>query len=292
MLGSTLDRDQIEAQAAEGSFERGIDYHEAKAVLSVVDRGDGLRARVTGSRTRPYAVVLEPEGDTFEAACSCPDDRDGWCKHVVAVLLAIRAGDDELEARPTLEMELDELGATELRTLVEGLAGSRPEVLDLVEAHWETVKVLEDPKQRELGPGPFRRGVLGLLHGGRAGTGHTYARAIRTQEGIEELLALTDRLTREGAPKAALRALEAMTEVYLEGWEKIHGLGRFPGEIVESLAEAITQAIEQAHLSESEVDRWSSRLEDFRAEVDGFRLADEFLAAKHALRTQEHARTG
>lgn len=291
MLGSTLDEDEIEAKAADGSFEKGVDYHQSKSLLSVVDRGDGVQARVTGSRYTPYTVELDRVDDAIETACTCPDDRDGWCKHVVAVLLAIRAGDEELEQRPSLNTELDELPGPELRSLVESLARSRPEILDLVEAHWETAQALEDPENEQLEPGPFRRQVLGLLHGGRAGTGHTYARAIRTQEGIEDLLQRTDRLTCQGAPKGALRALEAMTDVYLEGWEKIHGLGRFPGEIVESLAEAIALALDEADLSGSEMDRWSARLEDFQEEVAGFTLADKFQTAQQLLQTRPDEET-
>lgn len=289
MLGSGLDEDEIEEQAADGSFERGVDYHEAKAVLSVIERNDRVRARVTGSKTSPYTVELGADAGAVEAACTCPDDRDGWCKHVVAALLVIGAGDEEVERRPSLARELDQLDAPELRGLVEDLARSRTAVLDLVEARWETVTALQDPEGADLDPGPFRRRVLMLLHGGQAGTGHTYERAIRTQEGIEELLELTDRLTREGAPAAAWKTLEAMTDAYLEGWEKIHGLGRFPTEIVESLADAMARALEESELSASERDRIASKLETWQAEVDGFGLAGVFLPARHAVQVQDEA---
>ncbi|PSG97143.1 hypothetical protein BRD56_06930 [Thermoplasmatales archaeon SW_10_69_26] len=287
MDGFRLSEDELEERAAEGSFERGVEYHEAKAVLSVIARGKHVQARVSGSRAQPYQVELAgADGDELgRVSCSCPDDREGWCKHVVAVLLAIRGGDEELEQRPTPEVEIGELSEGELRSFVEELAISRSEVLDLLEARWETVRVLEadEAATEDFDAGPFRRRVLMLLHGGQAGTGYTYARAIRTKEGITELVELTDRLTCEGAPAAAAEALAVMLDVYLEGWEKIHGLGRFPGDVVESLAEGLEEALERMGLSEDETDRWLSRIDEWQEAVEGYGLRRGFLGPRHAV---------
>jgi hypothetical protein len=131
MDGFRLSEGELEERAAEGSFERGVEYHEAKAVLSVIARGKHVQARVSGSNARPYRVELAgAEGDELgRVSCSCPDDREGWCKHVVAVLLAIRGGDEALEQRGMPETEIGELSVEELRNFVEGLASSRSEVL-------------------------------------------------------------------------------------------------------------------------------------------------------------------
>lgn len=282
--------DEIESRAAEGSFEKGVDYHEAKAVLAVVRRDQHVRARVSGSRARPYTVSFSDDDDRpASVACSCPDDREGWCKHVVAVLLAIREGREELEDRPPVDRELDDLGEETLRTFVADLVRSRTEMLDLLEARWGTEKVLEEPERANLDPGPFRRRVLMLLHGGQAGTGHTYRRAARTQEGIEELVDLVDRLIHERRSRAAAQALEAMTDAYLEGWSKIHTLGSYPGDIVESLADAMARALEEAELETTDVDRLSKKLEEWEDEVTGYGLAGVFLPARHAVQAQAEA---
>jgi uncharacterized Zn finger protein len=286
MDGFRLSEDELEERAAEGSFERGAEYHETKAVLSVIARGKHVEARVSGSRAQPYQVELAgAEGDELgRVSCSCPDDREGWCKHVVAVLLAIRGGDEALEQRGMPEAEIGELSEGELRGFVEELAISRSEVLDLLEARWETVRVLEaeEVANEDFDAGPFRRRVLMLLHGGEA-AGYTYARAIRTKEGITELVELTDRLTCEGAPAAAAEALAVMLDVYLEGWEKIHGLGRFPGDVVKALAEGLEEALERMGLSEDEPDRWLSRIDGWEEAVEGYGLKRAFLGPRHAV---------
>lgn len=283
-----LDEGEIEDHAAENSFERGVDYHESKSVLSVVDRGGDIRARVTaGSRAEPYTIKLSAgEERQEEISCSCPDDRDGWCKHTVAVLLAIRGRDEELEERPRVGDEIGELAGEELQTFVEDVASSRAGIRDLLEAHWEAARALRvregEGKQVDLEPGPFRRRVLMLLHGGAAGTGHTYRRAARTKEGVEELLQITDRLIEAGEPEAALTALEAMTDVYLEGWSRIHTLGAYPGDIVEALADRLEAGLSRVSLSDEETDHWLATLEEWREEVKGYGLAGVFLPASHA----------
>lgn len=287
MDGFRLSEGELEERAAEGSFERGVEYHEAKAVLSVIARGKHVQARVSGSNARPYRVELAgAEGDELgRVSCSCPDDREGWCKHVVAVLLAIRGGDEALEQRGMPETEIGELSVEELRNFVEELASSRSEVLDLFEARWETVRVLEadEVTTEDFDPGPFRRRVLMLLHGGEAGTGYTHARAIRTKEGITELLELTDRLISGGAPAAAAEALATMLDVYLEGWEKIHGLGRVPRDIVKALAEGLEEALGRLDLSKGEPDRWLSRIDGWEEAVEGYGLKRAFLGPRHAV---------
>jgi uncharacterized Zn finger protein len=44
---------------------------------------------VAGSEFAPYEVsVTFDEAGITEAACGCPYEWDGWCKHIVATLLA------------------------------------------------------------------------------------------------------------------------------------------------------------------------------------------------------------
>jgi hypothetical protein len=182
------------------------------------------------------------------------------------------------------EAEIGELSVEELRNFVEGLASSRSEVLDLFEARWETVRVLEadEVATEDFDAGPFRRRVLMLLHGGEA-AGYTYARAIRTREGITELLELTDRLISGGAPAAAAETLATMLDVYLEGWEKIHGLGRVPRDIVKALAEGLEEALGRLDLSKGEPDRWLSRIDGWVEAVEGYGLKRAFLGPRHAV---------
>src|SRR5262249_55687917 len=86
------------------SFRRGEEYEQAGAVLRLVRRGDMLEAEVEGSAPEPYRarVILDAAG--FVAAdCTCPYDWGGWCKHLVAALLASLHRPDLIEGRPPLD---------------------------------------------------------------------------------------------------------------------------------------------------------------------------------------------
>ena len=72
--------------AAKGSLSkaRGI----VRDVELLERDGDSCTANVRGSSV--YSVeVLGWDGDEMDGSCSCPDRRDGFCKHICAVLLVL-----------------------------------------------------------------------------------------------------------------------------------------------------------------------------------------------------------
>jgi hypothetical protein len=89
---------QIRAKASTRSYSRGQSYAASGSVESLTFQGGRWSARVHG--TQAYTVEISGKPDSIGASCSCPYDRGGLCKHVVAVLLTIR---EEWRARPTGE---------------------------------------------------------------------------------------------------------------------------------------------------------------------------------------------
>jgi uncharacterized Zn finger protein len=62
-----------------------------------------LRASVEGSQYEPYAVTISFDlGGVAAASCTCPYDWGGWCKHCVAVMLALLYDDGAVARRPGL----------------------------------------------------------------------------------------------------------------------------------------------------------------------------------------------
>jgi uncharacterized Zn finger protein len=79
----------IRQKATAESFRRGQDYHRRHAVISLERDDDVLEAQVQGSGREPYQVrITFDEKGITDAECSCPYDWGGWCKHIVAALLA------------------------------------------------------------------------------------------------------------------------------------------------------------------------------------------------------------
>ena len=74
---------------------RGMDYLQSGLVTMLREDSPGkISAEVKG--TELYRVELLLSGDSVqESSCTCPYDKGPICKHVVAVLLALRDGSEE-----------------------------------------------------------------------------------------------------------------------------------------------------------------------------------------------------
>ena len=74
-----------------------------------------------GSEFNPYKVGVALKGDDFTAACSCPYDWEGYCKHIVAALLTYMSGNGgnggDIETGTPIEDLLADMSADDLRTL-------------------------------------------------------------------------------------------------------------------------------------------------------------------------------
>ena len=116
-------------------FARGRDYYENGMVEALVQRGDTLYASVAGSDDEPYQVTVRfADNQIADAECTCPYDWGGWCKHIVAALLAARKEPDSIEQRAPLPELLAPLTREQLLALVVELAVQQPVWLTTVES--------------------------------------------------------------------------------------------------------------------------------------------------------------
>lgn len=124
----------IRAGAASQSYQRGAQYYRDGYVSKLARRGNQLTAQVEGS-TLPYyqvSVTLADAGGIADASCTCPYDWGGYCKHIVAVLLAALQGADVV-VKPDLEALLAPLTEKQLRRVLQALAEGRPGLVDDIE---------------------------------------------------------------------------------------------------------------------------------------------------------------
>jgi uncharacterized Zn finger protein len=68
--------------------ERGKEYYDANQVLMLKQTSDGWTAVIEGSET--YQVLLEGHDVITTWTCTCPFEHGPVCKHVAAVLFAVR----------------------------------------------------------------------------------------------------------------------------------------------------------------------------------------------------------
>ncbi len=166
-----LTENAVREGASAESFRRGQEYYDEGAVVSLVRRGNVIEAEVEGSQPEPYSVRVElDEGGITAALCDCPYDWGGWCKHIVATLLACLQEPQSIEERPPLEQLLAELDRDQLQGLLLALAEPEPRLAAAIESRIALVTATSSagapvsetssPTRRTpVDPTPFRREV-------------------------------------------------------------------------------------------------------------------------------------
>jgi hypothetical protein len=91
-----IEPDRIKELCTEASFERGRRYFEEGRVKIISASSFMVTAKVAGTRNYRVDLTLDDE-NTISATCTCPYDWGGYCKHVVATLLAMNEGGGEIE---------------------------------------------------------------------------------------------------------------------------------------------------------------------------------------------------
>ena len=124
-----FDPDRLRVLAGDAAFARGVAYAEAGAVTLLGERADEVVAIVRGSDD--YRVRLRGSGTRLAGDCTCPAfERDGWCKHLVAVALASNAAPvDAPDRRAAIQAHLVSLGTTKLAAMLLDLAERDPALL-------------------------------------------------------------------------------------------------------------------------------------------------------------------
>lgn len=123
-----LTESHVRALAAEKIYARGDAYCRRGAVVVLVLRGDVLLGAVAGTADEPYVVQLTTRGDRILARCDCPyaEEWGVWCKHAVAVGLAVARRRTEIERQPTVRELLAPLDRAGLVRLVDALVEHDP----------------------------------------------------------------------------------------------------------------------------------------------------------------------
>jgi uncharacterized Zn finger protein len=286
----------IRQQATAESFRRGENYYRQGAVGSLVQRGNVLQAEVEGSQYEPYRVrIAFDEGGIASALCSCPYDWGGWCKHIVATLLACLEAPEEIEVRPALDELLADLDREELRDLLLHLATRDPYLADEIEGQIALLRPAPaDSQAQETGvpparrtpidPQPIRRQVTAILHSlDRMRPSEAYWHVGDVVGQVRQLLSQVQGFIEAGDGRNALLLLEAITDEYVEGWLYLDDSDGYLGDFFGELGEAWTEACLVADLSPSERELWAHKLTRWQDEIGDYGLDDVFDAAQAAV---------
>lgn len=219
------------------SFTRGQRYYRDGAVSDLVLRGNRLTAQVTGSSYEPYQVCvnLNQDGKIESASCTCPYEWGGFCKHIVAVLLAA-LHDSQIEIRPSLETLLSDLTADQLRRLMLVMAEEHPELVETIEEEVEGLKMQPTPAalptslnlnaiSRAMRKAFHDAGKLASARGNRYDYGDYWYDdefgVIYPDDILNPHLELARQLLDAGDADAATQVIETVIEEWVKGVKKL-----------------------------------------------------------------------
>ena len=268
------------------SFERGEDYYHTGAVSELIRRGDILSAAVQGSDYDPYTVRLELSDDGVVAAdCTCPYDWGGYCKHIVAVLLACLHDPDQISERPSVTELLAGLGRDELLGLLTAILSQQPHLISWVEQQLASQAPQPEPASPasaqastpSLDSTPFRRraqDIMSSLRGMRPSEAYGYTGDIARQ--VSDLLHQADPFIDAGDGRNALLILEAVTQVYKDRWLDFDDSDGELGALFSDIGALFAEAILSADLSPQERQAWADKLTAWQGEVDDYGIDEAF----------------
>ncbi|MEO7911475.1 MAG: SWIM zinc finger family protein [Roseiflexaceae bacterium] len=291
---SALSEATIRAHCSPDSYTRGRSYYDRGAVADMTLRGNLLEGAVEGSEYTPYRVrVSFDAGGITAATCSCAYDFGGWCKHIVALLLAALYESDEIESRPPLDALLANLDRTQLQTLLIGLAERDADLANTIErqvgllhlASAGASAVAISPQARQAGASirhsaidqaAIRQQVRLVMRS--ADRNHNDDRYYDDESdpsdeavaGVRPLLEQARSFVEGGDARSALDILSALNDEYLAGyqalvdhWEDVYGYEMSEGaagEFFSDLAEMWAEAILSAEFSADQRDAWGEKL--------------------------------
>ncbi len=276
------------------SFRRGEEYYERGAVISLIRRGNVLQAEVEGSQYEPYRVrVTFDTGGITGAVCTCPYDWGGWCKHIVATLLAALDEPEEIEEHPEVAEMLARLNRDQLQALVLKLIERHPDLADWIEGQVtivqntsaETAGGTSQPRQRQtpIDAGAIRCQVRYALHSlDRMRDSEAYWHMGEMVDEARQVLDQAWAYIEGGDGRNALAVLEALTEEYVADWTVLDDSDREASGFFEDLGPAWTEAILTADLTPDERKAWVKKLAKWQRELDDYGLETVFAAAQAA----------
>jgi len=286
----------MRGQATAQSFQRGQDHYHQGYVISLVQRGDALQAKVEGGQYQPYRVRVDfDKGGIIGASCTCPYDRGGWCKHIVAALLVCLHEPESVERRPEFKDLLADLNREQLQGLLLHLAERDPDLADEIEsqvallqstpAGSQTPQEAAPPSRRTtIDPQPIRRAVSAILHSlDRMRASEAYWQVGGVVDEVRQMLGQVQEFSDAGDGRNALVILEAITDEYIAGWFYLDGSDGTTGEFFDELGEAWLEAALVADLSAAEREQWAQKLTRWQGEIGDYGVDDVFETAQAAV---------
>jgi uncharacterized Zn finger protein len=234
----------IRAGTGPESFRRGEEYYRDGAISTTAIQGTVLSGECAGTYAPYYRVQVElDEAGIANASCTCPYEFGGYCKHIVALLLAYLYHPKFFIARKAPAELLADLDRNDLSAILTKLMQEQPELYDRIET-LTSVPSKSRKNRKKVDIEVYRRHIIGIVHsldGMRMSEAYWHGGDLANQlrEVQQSALKFLDAGDAETALEILLVLLEEASRA-IEYMDDSDGeLGGFVGKLGTPLAEAI-----------------------------------------------------
>jgi uncharacterized Zn finger protein len=160
----------IRAGANDKSFQRGRELYRGGAVSNAAIQGRTLSGECEGNESPFYKVRAELDDHGIRSAsCACPYEFGGYCKHIVALLLAYAQKPKQFTVRRESAELLSGLTREQLLMLVTKLLREQPDLYGWVEAALASPSASgkaksKTAKRKRVDTAVYQRRVRAVMH--------------------------------------------------------------------------------------------------------------------------------
>ena len=285
MTAPTLTEAVIRAGASEKSFQRGRELFRSGAISNAAVQGHRLSGDCEGNMSPSYKVRAELDGGGIRSAtCTCPYDMGGYCKHIIALLLAYAHTPRQFSLRKEPAELLADLNRDQLLALLMKLLREQPDLYDWLEAAIVSPVTSgkgkpATAKRRKVDTAVYRRQVRNIMHS----LDH-----MRMSEAYWHVGGLVGELSNvqntamefldAGDPESALEILLTLIKESHDGFEYIDDSNGELGDFLSGIGEVLAEVILSLELDEDrredlvgDLDDLHDNLSDYG--IDGLKIA-------------------
>jgi uncharacterized Zn finger protein len=251
------------------SFARGYELYQVSAVYDTYRQENTLTGKCEGSSAPFYQLrVIIDEGGIQEAACTCPYDWGGYCKHIIALILTFIHNQGAFIEQKRIDELLMNLDHETLVQLIGKMVDKNPDLYLWLQAAVPSPSAQANSAQpskkrkTQVSKSEYCKQIQGILH---SLGGYRRSEAYWMMGGmVEQLHQVRDSgyaFMEAGDVEGALVILTTLLTEVSESFEEFDDSDGELGSFLNELALPVVEAILSADLSKSERYRLAKELE-------------------------------
>ena len=267
----------IRAGANDKSFQRGRELYRGGAISNAAIQGHTLSGECEGNESPFYKVRVELDGGGIRSAtCTCPYDYGGYCKHIVALLLAYVQKPKRFAVRREPTELLAGLTREQLLALVTKLLRERPDLYEWV----ETALTLPAASGKAKSKTAERKRVDTAVYQWRVRAVMHSLDHMRMSEAywhVGDLVGELDGVRRSaiefldaGDAESALQILLTLIQESYDGFDYIDDSNGELGDFLSGVGETLADVILSLDLNEEEREDLASRLDELHDKLSDY----------------------